>query len=350
MRDELDRVPDPDLDDGAPEPDDGEALNRLFHVAGPRPSAPARVVAEVKQATYPAWQAKVRAVARARRRRAWTLAAAAALLIGAGLALWRIAPELSPVATPGRVATVEVVTGAVVAEGSRSDTVTAGTELDAGSTIEAGPGSHATLRLAGGVSARLDAGTRLRLATASALELERGAVYFDTGSATGAALEVTTLYGVARDVGTQFEVRLLEDGLRIQVRDGEVEVDLGKAAHTAEAGTALTVGASGAVTREAVSVHGPPWGWILRTSPPFELEGRTLGEFLDWVAQETGWRTRFADPALERELTDTVVHGSIAGARPDQAPDLVLPGFGLRYLIEDGTLLIEQAGAGRGAI
>ena len=233
--------------------------------------------------------------------------------------------------------------------GAGSGGATTGAGLDAGSTVETGPESFATLRLAGGASARLDAGTVLRLASATALELERGAVYLDTGSAPGAAaLEVATRYGVARDIGTRFEVRLLDDALRVQVREGEVEVDLGAATRRAGAGGALQIGADGTVTREDVSAYGSSWGWILRTSPPFDLEGRTLGEFLDWVARETGWHVRFADPALEREVAGLVGHGSIAGTRADQAPDLVLPGFGLRHRIEDGTLWIEQAGTGGG--
>ncbi len=335
----------PDGIDPAPS-ENGETLSRLLHVAGPRQDAPASFVAEVKRVTRPAWRSKVRAVARARRRRrAWTLAAAAALLVSAGFLLWRLAPGLAPASSaPVRIATVEVAVGAVTFDGGAG---APGTGVEAGSKIETGPGGRLTLRLASGASARLDGGTVLRLESASALELRRGAVYLDTGPAAPvAALEVSTPYGVARDVGTQFEVRLLEAALRVQVREGEVEVDLGEASHVADAGTALEVGAGDVVTREDVPAHGPAWGWILGTSPPFELEGRTLGELLEWVARETGWRPRFADPDLEREVTTTVLHGSIAGVRPDQAPDLVLPSTGLRHRVEDGTLWIETAGAG----
>lgn len=320
---------------------ESEPLDRLFRFAGRRPAAPEHVVQEVKRVTRPAWQAKVQAVAQARRRRRlWTLAAAV-LLVSAGLLLLRLSP--APVA-PARVATVELTAGTVGAS-SAAGGVTIGTELDAGSVIETGAGSFATLRLAGGTSARLDAGTVLRLASASALELERGAVYLDTGTVAGTTLEVVTPYGVARDIGTQFEVRVLEGALEIRVREGEVELDLGTAAHTAAAGVGLTL-AGGEVVRETIPPHGPAWGWILQTSPPFELDGRTLGEFLDWVSRETGWQILFADAGLEREVRDTVVRGSITGVRPDQALDLVLPSSGLRYRLEDGTAVIEQAGTG----
>ncbi len=358
MREVIDR---PEARDpanaGAPEPAADESLSRLFHFTGPRPAAPAEMVAEVKRLTRPAWQAKVRAVARRRRRRRrWTMAAAAVLILSAAGALHRLAPgpRTNGTSSPGAaswVAEVQVSAGVVDLYQGGSHTATAagtpaaGTMIAAGSVIETGPRGLATLRLAGGTSARLDAGTVLRLATASALEIERGALYLDTGAApVGARLEVTTPYGVARDVGTQFEVRLLEDALRIQVREGEVEVDLGEESYAAGAGTALSIGAGGAVTSEQVPAHGPAWSWILNTPVPFELEGRTLGEFLEWLTRETGWRPHFSDPSLEQEVMGTALHGSIAGVRPDQAPDLVLPSSGLRYRVEDGTMLIEEAG------
>ncbi len=320
-----------------------ETMRRLLHHAGPRQEAPAHVVAEIKQATYPAWQSKVRAVAQARRRRRLLILAAAALLAIAA-ALWRLTPQMFPPGEPPvRVATIETMAGDVTA-GGVGDLVP-GTELDSGSTIETGASSHLTLRLTSGTSARLDEQTVLQLTSANILELERGAVYLDTGHGPDSpSLTVSTRYGVARDIGTQFEVRLLAEALRIQVREGEVDVELGAASYSVDAGDTLTVDADGTVHRDDVSAHDPSWAWILQTSPPFELEGRTLGEFLDWVTRETGWQTRFADPALEREITGTLAHGSIAGFRPDQALDLVLPGYGLRYALKDGILVIEQAG------
>ena len=73
----------------------------------------------------------------------------------------------------------------------------------------------------------------------------------------------------------------------------------------------------------------------------FEAEGRTLGDFLGWVARETGWQVRFAEPAAASVYEATVLHGSIGGVPPDRAPGVVLPGAGLGHRLEDGVLWIE---------
>ena len=54
---------------------------------------------------------------------------------------------------------------------------------------------------------RLDADTRLGLVSGSVLELHRGAVYVDSG-ALAQRLEIRTPFGIARNVGTRFDVRL----------------------------------------------------------------------------------------------------------------------------------------------
>ena len=72
---------------------------------------------------------------------------------------------------------------------------------------------------------------------------------------------------------------------------------------------------------------------------------RTLAEYLDWITRETGWRVEYAEPAIARDASTIVLHGSITGLRPDQTPLAVLPTCGLRHRMTDGTLTIErQAG------
>ena len=310
-----------------------DMVSRLLDYAGSRPEAPADLLAEVKRRTHPLWQAKVAAHARERRRRdrfRW-LAAAAVLLLAAGLFVWQRGRDTAAFA----VARVETFSGA--------GSLAAGTGLAAGSAVETAAGGRAALRLAVGASLRLDGGTLVRLASPAVVVLERGAVYLDSGPADGGGLEVRTPFGIARDVGTQFEVRLGDDGLRLRVREGEVELEVGETSHRVTAGNALSVAGDGSVARAPAAAHGAEWSWVLAAAPSFDPEGRTLGEFLDWVARETGWSTRFADPELENEARTAKIHGSLAGLTPDQAPDLVLPSSGLRYHLEDGTMVIERA-------
>ena len=341
-----------------------DALSRLLEIAGPRPEPPEKLRREVERAAHAAWREKVHAHSRTRRRRLWQLAAAAVVVAGVGITLWvgvGLGPSSSP-ATP-TLARVEAVQGSVTARipGSRTalprsvgDAVllTQGAALPAGSVIDTGDGERepaalgrAALRLRDGTSVRLDRESRLRLASARELVLERGAVYLDTGGEVTPepeeALTVRTSFGVARDIGTRFEVRLSQEALRVRVREGRVEVETAGARHPAAAGIALTVDPQGRVERAVIPAHGADWGWVLETSPPFELEGASLTDYLAWLERETGWRVRYADPGLEGEADEITLHGSIAGLRPDETPAAVLAGAGLDHRIEGGTLVIR---------
>jgi hypothetical protein len=80
-------------------------------------------------------------------------------------------------------------------------------------------------------------------------------------------------------------------------------------------------------------------------APEFELEGHTLGEFLDWAAAEHGLRVEFEDPAVRPRAVATVLHGSVRGMDPDEALDTVLPTCGLRHSLRDDVLLIARTEA-----
>ena len=78
---------------------------------------------------------------------------------------------------------------------------------------------------------------------------------------------------------------------------------------------------------------------------PVDLDGRSLREFLDWIAGENGWQLRFADAAVESQA-QTTMHGSIEGLTPEEAFAAVLPTAGVEHRLENGVLLIRLAAGG----
>ena len=46
-------------------------------------------------------------------------------------------------------------------------------------------------------------------------------------------------------------------------------------------------------------------------APPFDIDGRTVGDFLAWFAQQTGRSVVFGSPAAERLARETRLNGSI---------------------------------------
>jgi hypothetical protein len=144
---------------------------------------------------------------------------------------------------------------------------------------------------------------------------------------------------VARELGTQFELRLVGPELRLRVREGAVRLEGPAAADEARAGDELHTRA-GALARGTTSVSGPEWGWVLDVAPPFALEGGTLDEFARWACRESGWTLRFADAATAARARRVVLHGSLAGLTPSQAIEAVLPASGFGHRREGEALVL----------
>ncbi|MGB6641298.1 MAG: FecR family protein, partial [Thermoanaerobaculia bacterium] len=204
------------------------------------------------------------------------------------------------------------------------------------------PGTRAALRLAGGPSLRLGYGTLVRFVSESDLILEAGRIYLDSGALGEgeSSISVRTPFGLVEDIGTQFEVDIREQGIKVRVREGLVTLDHEDRVFEAPAGVELTINDDGELTRGSVPIYGPQWDWILEIAPPFELEGSRLETFLGWVARETGWEMHYADSELQKATAGTILHGSITGLRPDQALEAVLPTCGLVFREEGGTVTI----------
>lgn len=287
-----------------------EQVRHLLEEAGPRPEVPPEDLAKIKAAFRAEWQEHLRR-RRSPDRRLWLLAASVVLALGLGWWLWPAAPAVP-------VARVE----------SSGETIRGGAKVETGE-------SPAAFRLAGGSSLRLDAGSRVRLVSASEVWLELGAVYLD--SAGVGTVAIHTPLGTVTEVGTQFEVRLLGSAVRVRVREGAVRVD----SHQADAGTELTLRADGSVTRSRIAAYGPPWSWVLKAAPPLRIEGLTLEEVLEGVVRETGWTVRYEDPGIAASAGEIVVHGDVEHLAPDQALEVVLPGAGLDHRVVDGVLILR---------
>ncbi len=334
---------------------DDATVARLLRLAGHRPAVPARDAEMVKQAARAEWQR----TARAQRRRIFYARGTGGLLAAAALVLLTLNTDLLRRVWPGPggpVATVEMATGQVRAaagEGGLAD-LALGATLLPGTTVETGASgagvvpARVAFRLADGTSIRLDKGTRVRVLSGSVLALDRGALYADSGPvapASGRALEIRTPIGIARDVGTQFLVRLDDPAhdLEVQVREGKVILNRdGEAAETVESGIQLAVLPDGSVERTDLPRFGGPWDWLLAVVPPFQVENASVNDVLEWAARESGWQVSYADSSLERQAA-VPLEGSIAGMTPEEAAIVALMASDLDYRLEDGVFQVQPA-------
>jgi ferric-dicitrate binding protein FerR (iron transport regulator) len=324
-------------------PDD--AIGRLIERAGPRPAVPAERLARLEMAVHAHWRRTVR---RDRRRGLMVviglpLASAAAIAALVGIGYWM---HGGPLGAGAPAATVVRAEGRVLRLDGRG--IEAGGLLEMGAGLRTGPDGRVAMRTLDGVAVRVDSNSEVRLLEGQVLELERGAVYADTeGSDRLHAIEIRTRLGTITDVGTRFEVRLAAEGLRLDVRTGVASLTRGGQTSSASAGTRLRVDPGGVIETGEVPIDDSDWDWVQDIAPPFGLEGRNLGDYLDWLTHETGWRVSFADPSIAASARTIVLHGSASGLRPGDTLDAVLPACGLRYRLEHGSLVIDRAGPGR---
>lgn len=331
-----------------PAPEEGaeseSELRDLLQTAGERPALPARDFAELKEAARVEWRAMVESQRNSRRRWSLGLALAASLVLALGAAWWWRGSL--PMGSASPVATVLKIDGAI--QSSAGDPLEIGSTLPKGVQIEtASDSGRLALRLAGGQSLRLDRATRVRLLAGDQLELERGAVYFDSAGAVDAAnIEILTAFGTVRDIGTQFELRV-EDAaqglLRLRVREGVVALEHDGDSHSATRGEELRLDADGDVAVVQLPPYGIDWAWVLEAAPTFDIDGRLLTDYLDWVVRETGLTVSFEDPALETAAASVQLGGTIEALTVEESLSVVLPGSGMDYRLVDGMLLISAA-------
>jgi ferric-dicitrate binding protein FerR (iron transport regulator) len=305
-------------------------IERLLRLADPGPELPGGGEQRIRAAVYPLWLREVRA-RRARRHRA--IAGSALAAIAAAVVIVILLPastELPP--SPLPVARVDLVRG-VVGAAFQQNSIVAGTRLDTGA-------GRAALRLRAGESLRLDNNTAIRIISAHVVELQRGAIYVDSGGRRGMPVEVRTRFGTVRDIGTRFEIRAA-DTLRVAVREGSVGVSTSHEHFHIAAGFAATISGS---SHEVQNVAGADSGWTASIAPPFAIEGRTVAELFDWCSRESGVPVRYVDRATEAVANTTRLHGTPIDAAPLDVAEMIAPTAGLTAARRNGTLVVARGG------
>ncbi len=319
-----------------------EDIDLVLKSAGPREKPPLEIERKVRGQLRAEWLAMVADKRRDRRRQ--TYFALAASVLAAAIGVWIAAPRLGGPADS--VSTMMLAAGEVrVNSGwfSAWRDVAPGQSLAVGQALKTGPSGRGALALPGGVSARLDHDTLLDITGADELTLVRGALYVDAGPVAlpASRLAVITPSGSVRHVGTQYEVRLLGDGVRLRVREGRVEWHARTGGfEQSGSGEQLMIAGDGTVERRPMPVYGEDWDWAAAVAPGIEIESLPLSRFLSWAGRELGREIAYATPATAAEAGGIVVHGSIAGLTPGQALDAVLATTRMYAVSVDGRIIV----------
>lgn len=273
----------------------------------------------------------------------WWVLGAAAALSAVALVVWVAKPSLQAPSI-GSMSRLE----GVLAVGSGlldRRTLARGDRLRVGDRLRTTSPVLVTLERGG--TLRIAAGSRLSVNGTSELALERGLIYLDLPPGVNAAkpLRVITRAGAIEHVGTEFEIMSDEHAVRVRVREGRIRFFGRSDTLDADAGTELLVAPGKSIAQRPIETYGRDWQWTAALAPDYDIEGRPLIGFLQWVSRELGRPLDFADADARKIADRTILHGSVRHQAPIEAMSNVLATTSLTYEIRGETIWVRSGTA-----
>jgi ferric-dicitrate binding protein FerR (iron transport regulator) len=214
--------------------------------------------------------------------------------------------------------------------------------LTRGMKLRTRAGGRLGLMLPRGASLRLAAETEVMLDAPGQLYVQRGTIYVDGGAdAARPALMIVTPAGTARELGTQFELRVENAALRLRVRGGSGAIDRGGQATAGGAGEGVSIDVMGGIKRASIAPDATEWQWAEAVAPAPDIDGKSAASLIAWVARETGRRIRYESSVVEARATTVILHGNIRHLPPLDALEAMLATTDLEYVIDGDTMEIR---------
>jgi len=310
-----------------------DSVAQLINLAGLRLTIPndieRRVYARVKQD----WRTVTKRQRSIRWAGAFALAASVVLAITVTLQ-----PSSPPLQTLG---TIAMVAGNTSVD---ADGFFVGRNISRGDTITTANDESLSVTLTGGISLRISSGSSIRFDAADDFMLKQGQVYVDSGQAIYRenGITIRTLDGSATDIGTQFAVTYEGGDMSVAVREGRVDVSHDQGSYLAIAGEKLTLRPNEPFVVAPIAINDSSWIWAVELAPTFDIDQRSLMDFLKWAARETGRELVFADDELRMSAMGTILSGSVRNFSPDEAAQSVLSTTKFEYRIDEYQIVIEK--------
>jgi len=304
------------IDREAKQMSEGE-IAALLAQSGARLQPPGDLADEIFLNVKSVWQEEVNQRKKTLRQRYYAIAAGFMLMIGAGV-MFISTPDG---AAPGVDQFANVTQAVNVVEqrlGEQPWTAVSGsknalaTSLKKPQALRTGADSYAFVELDTGFEIRLDANTQVILSARDEIQVVAGAIYVDSNQIKGGTqLWINTPFGRTRDIGTQYEVRLLGDNLQVQVREGTVDITHDKGQWIAEAGERVVVADGREVSRSELKPDDGSWHWTQNVGKKYQIDGQSLDAYLHWLGRESGKVTVYQSEEVQTAAKATILHGSI---------------------------------------
>lgn len=312
-------------------------IQTILERVGPLETPPEEMTARVRANVYQAWQTEAvgRKTAAGPSNNWLRIAAAVAAISGTvylGSLLQTTPQEAAIVATldveldvSSMTARLQTSEDGITWQAASSVDFPAGTFLKADQPV--------SMTLSNNMNTRLASGTVISLGDTDNISLMTGSIYADSyHQVKDSQFAIATEYGTARDIGTQFMVTAREDGWSVQVREGEVEIFDDGFADRLQPGERIVIAENNLVSEENVTIHDPSWHWTESARPAFNIDGRPVDEYLQWVARETGKELQYASTPARTSAEKSRLSGSISNLGATESLSHVLPATDLELI------------------
>lgn len=317
-----------------------DKLAQLLAKAGPRNAAPARIEAEVRAAVHAEWLHLTQG-RKVRQRRRWLSAAAVVLGVMSIGWLVRTTSDTAADAPDSALQMLAVITEARGDATLNKVTPGQSEHIRGGDILRTSRDSGMRVELPSGVSVRVAADSELQWLDNDEVKLVRGAVYVDS-HANAAPLTIHTARGDVMHLGTRYLVDADKQSLHVAVREGQVAIHSDNRRFTVDTLQQLQLGEGGSVVRGDLQTNDAMWQWADALVQPFALEDRSVAEFLQWVASETGCEVSYDSPTVKAAASNTVLHGQPSAQAPLQALQAVLATTDFHAAVQGRQLVITQ--------
>ena len=320
------------------QPDIEKLLSQMGSRTEPSPKQSAKNKIAVKQH----WQKIVRQKQRQRR---YIWAVAASLVLVATLAIYNFT---SMETNPSAALVAQVLSSQEGVQIKSSNDEWSQLQNDAkiniNSTIKTN-NSTVSLQWNDGSEIRLAANTEVLLQH-ELINLHHGSIYHDTDKTNVAdPLVIVTQYGQAEHIGTRYLVSETAQNMTVAVRSGQVRI-APKTGPTIQQNSVLKpnqmvlITSAGPSAITDIKPHAGIWEWTFQAQADFDLNNKSLFQFVQWFTYQTGLKVDWQD--VENASKRVRLQGSIKHMSSQQALDTVFYSTQYTYQINNGVLQISK--------
>mgnify|MGYP000882669680 CR=1 FL=1 len=131
--------------------------------------------------------------------------------------------------------------------------------------------------------------------------------------------------------------------MNVSVRDGLVlinPIDLEK--QEIQKDNQYTQSSDGKIQLKAINAFDENWLWTQKIVANFDIQGKSMLEYLDWVSIETGYALNYKNYNIQKRAKTVMLSGSINGIMPIDSLDVIFPSTKFSYEINNNEIYIDD--------